>query len=243
MPVLDRDRQIVRSLEVVPTPGPRRQCYVGTRSVDGRTVLIRSADGTRPLPNAPVYGFDWGYPSRECRRLADALLRELTDRIPPPAIRDALACESLAQMPWDHFSLSEGDLRDWIEARGYNVKDWPATPAASASAGSPDSPIDDDPATHRGPRLVRPPRRGAGVGVPRLGDAHRPTLAATRQCRRRGEPVPARHVEPSTSRLSLALRGLGAFVSTASCGPFGAVMRASRRSASAAAAGPRARLA
>jgi hypothetical protein len=89
-------------------------------------MLVVTDDGTES-EFAPASGwFDWGWPSLgPTRRLARALLLDVTGREPPTEARDALATEELAHFPWAAFSLSAGELRGWIEARGYSIGDWP----------------------------------------------------------------------------------------------------------------------
>ncbi len=106
--------------------GPDR-LYVGEREAGHPVILIVGAEGAESLFAPALGGFDWGWPSMGAtRRLARALLLDVTGREPPAGIRDALATEELAHFPWAGFSLTGRQLLDWIESRGHAIADWPA---------------------------------------------------------------------------------------------------------------------
>ena len=109
------------------SPAQLGRVYIGERDPGHPVMLVVGDDGTERL-FAPALGeFDWGWPSMGgTRRLAQALLLDVTGREPPPGLRDALATEELAHFPWGAFSLTGRELIGWIEARGHTIADWPA---------------------------------------------------------------------------------------------------------------------
>jgi hypothetical protein len=121
-----------------PSPGKLRDIYVGGREAGHPVMLVVRDHGTERLPGPTPGGFDWGWPSMGgARRLAHALLLDLTGHDPPPWIRDTLATEMLAHLPWAAFSLTGRELLGWIESRGYTIADWPLANSSSGSSRAP----------------------------------------------------------------------------------------------------------
>jgi hypothetical protein len=120
-----------------PSPAKLRQIYLGAREAGHPMMLVVQENGTEHLHAPTAGGFDWGWPSLGgARRLAHAMLLDLTGRVPPPWILDTLAAEELAHLPWTAFTLTGQQLLAWIESRGCAIADWP--PANSFSHGSTD---------------------------------------------------------------------------------------------------------
>jgi hypothetical protein len=123
------------------SPSTLDQIYTGKREAGHPVMFVVGGDGTERM-FAPALGwFDWGWPSMgPTRRLARALLLDVTGREPPPGIRDALLTEVLAHFPWAGFSISGRELVAWIESRGQTIADWPAahsTPGTGILAAAP----------------------------------------------------------------------------------------------------------
>jgi hypothetical protein len=145
-----------------PSPSEFRHIYVGRRETGHPVVDVLRQNGAERLRPPTRGGFDWGWPGiGGARRLAHALLLDLTGRNPPPWIRDTLATDKLAHLPWAAFSLTGRELLGWIEARGYTISDWPpANPtlacelarASLTSRGSPRTRRRHVPAAPRQPR-------------------------------------------------------------------------------------------
>jgi hypothetical protein len=112
-------------------PSHANKVYLGRRLAGDPTVLVLSEHGVAPLLGAGPSRFDWGWACPGSRRLAEALLADLTGRSAPPAVRDALACEGLAHLRWGAFALSWRELLDWVEDRGYAVGEWAAAAVAT----------------------------------------------------------------------------------------------------------------
>ena len=112
--------------------------YHGERDAGHPMMLVIDENGNEsPLARARG-GFDWGWPSMNgTRRLARALMMDVTGREPPPGVRDAFATEELSHFPWGSFSVSGRDLLEWIDSRGYELAAWPLadyTPVISPRA-------------------------------------------------------------------------------------------------------------
>jgi hypothetical protein len=114
--------------------GELDQIYLGKREAGRPVMLVVGEDCTERMFAPALGGFDWGWPSGATRRLARALLLDVTGREPPAGVRDALATEQLAHFPWATFSLTRGELLGWIESRGYTIADWPATSSTPSTA-------------------------------------------------------------------------------------------------------------
>jgi hypothetical protein len=116
------------------SPSEFRQIYVGRREAGHPVVDVLRQNGTERLSPPTRGGFDWGWPGiGGARRLAQALLLDLSGRNPPPWIRDALATDKLTHLPWAAFSLTGRELLRWIESRGYAISDWPLANPTPAS--------------------------------------------------------------------------------------------------------------
>ena len=122
-----------------PSPRKLRHIYVGGREAGHPVMLVVRENATERLRATTPGGFDWGWPSG-AKRLAHALLLDLTGRDPPPEIHDTLATEELAHLPWAAFSLTGRELLGWIESRGYTIADWPLANSSSASCRTPCAP-------------------------------------------------------------------------------------------------------
>jgi hypothetical protein len=149
------------------------QIYIGEREAGHPVMRVLVEDGAES-PFAPASGwFDWGWPSLSAtKRLARALLAEVTGREPPAAVSDAFATEELAHFPWAAFSLTGRELLGWVEARGETVADWPeATPTTRVRSEAPAPPPARD-------RVSR--RRSAAARVSRSWVPARAPLVALR---------------------------------------------------------------
>jgi hypothetical protein len=139
--------------------------YVGEREAGHPVILVVGAEGAESMFAPALGGFDWGWPSMGAtRRLARALLLDVTGREPPGGIRDALATEELAHFPWAGFSLTGRQLLDWIESRGDAVVDWPA---ADSAPGDPIACAASSVRDHVSPTSLA--TRVAGARVPKRG--------------------------------------------------------------------------
>jgi hypothetical protein len=94
------------------------QVYIGRREAGHPVMLVVGEDGTESAFASKSGLFDWGWPSmRAIKRLAAALLLDVTGREPPAGLRDAFATEELAHFPWAQFSITGRELLEWIAAR------------------------------------------------------------------------------------------------------------------------------
>jgi hypothetical protein len=92
--------------------------YVGEREMGHPVMLVIEEDGSEHSFAPSLGEFDWGWPSlRATRRLARALLLDVTGHEPPEVLCDELAAELLAHLPWGSFSLTARDVRGWLELR------------------------------------------------------------------------------------------------------------------------------
>ncbi|MGO9971485.1 MAG: hypothetical protein ACLP01_01375 [Solirubrobacteraceae bacterium] len=112
------------------------QIYVGKREAGVPTVLVVRDTGAEYMP-APERGtFGWGWPSTGgARRLAHALLRDLTGRNAPPWVADKIAARELAQLERAAFSITGRQILGWIGFYGYSISEWP--PAQRSLTPSP----------------------------------------------------------------------------------------------------------
>lgn len=127
------------------------QIYVGKREAGVPAVLVVRETGAEYIP-APARGlFSWGFPSTGgARRLAHALLLDLTGRNAPPWVADKIAARELARLPRSTFSVTGRQILGWIGSYGYSILDWPP---ASSPVGI---------AAHDAPGGTVPPRRVDG---------------------------------------------------------------------------------
>ena len=102
------------------------QIYVGKREAGVPTVLVVRHTGAEYLPTPERGSFSWGWPATGGgRRLAHALLLDLTGRNAPPWVVDRLAGRELAQLPRAAFSVTGRQILGWIGSYGYSILDWP----------------------------------------------------------------------------------------------------------------------
>ncbi len=137
------------------------QIYVGKREAGVPTVLVVRDTGAEYLPAPERGGFGWGWPSTGgARRLAHALLRDLTARNAPPWVADKIAARELAQLPRAAFSITGRQILGGIGFYGYSISEWP--PAQRSLTPSPiNGTTCDAPDGTIAPKL----RRGAPVAV------------------------------------------------------------------------------
>jgi hypothetical protein len=115
------------------SPSKLDQIYIGERDAGHPVMFVVGRDGIERTFAPALGGFDWGWPSMGgTRRLARALLLDLTSREPPAGLRDAFATEELAHFPWGGFRVTGEELLGWIESRGHTVTDWPVADASFA---------------------------------------------------------------------------------------------------------------
>jgi hypothetical protein len=112
------------------------QIYVGTRDAGVPTVLVVRDTGAEYMPAPQRGAFGWGWPcTGGVRRLAHALLLDLTGRNAPPWVVDKIAACELTQFPRASFSVTGRQILGWIGCRGYSILDWP--PAQRSLTPSP----------------------------------------------------------------------------------------------------------
>jgi len=122
------------------TPTRLERIYRGERGIGDPIVLVTEDDGSESALASAFDGFDWGCSGVDTRRLARALLIDVTGREPPAWVRDAFATEELAHFEWRSFLITGRDLLEWIEYHGYKLADWPlvdSTPAMGPVASVP----------------------------------------------------------------------------------------------------------
>ncbi len=118
------------------------QIYVGKREAGVPTVLVVRGTGAEYMPAAHRGAFSWGWPcTGGTRRLAHALLLDLTGRNAPPWVVDTIAARELTQLPRASFSVTGRQILGWIGSCGYSILDWPSaqrsrTPSPTRSTAS-----------------------------------------------------------------------------------------------------------
>ncbi|MGO9750771.1 MAG: hypothetical protein ACLP8S_32265 [Solirubrobacteraceae bacterium] len=112
------------------------QIYVGKRQAGVPTVLVVRDTGAEYMPAPERGAFGWGWPSTGgARRLAHALLLDLTGRNAPPWVADKIAARELGQLPRAAFSITGRQILGWIGFYGYSISEWP--PAQRSLTPSP----------------------------------------------------------------------------------------------------------
>ncbi len=102
------------------------QIYVGKREAGVPTVLVVRETGGEYMPTPERGAFSWGWPSTGgARRLAHALLLDLTGRNAPPWVADRIAARELAHLPRAAFAVTGRQILGWIGSDGYSILDWP----------------------------------------------------------------------------------------------------------------------
>ncbi|MGO9902480.1 MAG: hypothetical protein ACLP0J_22975 [Solirubrobacteraceae bacterium] len=102
------------------------QIYVGKREAGVPTVLVVRDTGGEYMPTPERGAFSWGWPSTGgARRLAHALLLDLTGRNAPPWVADEIAARELAHLPRAAFAVTGRQILGWIGSYGYSISDWP----------------------------------------------------------------------------------------------------------------------
>ncbi|HYB31710.1 MAG TPA: hypothetical protein VEF89_34325, partial [Solirubrobacteraceae bacterium] len=98
-------------------------------------VFVVRATGTERLVPPGSGHFYWGWRSSSgSRRLALALLLDLTGRVPPTGVCDEIAAEHVAHLPWPAFAITGHQILAWIESHDHTISDWPpATPLTTAN--------------------------------------------------------------------------------------------------------------
>jgi hypothetical protein len=120
---------------ITPSDLQLRQIYVGDRDGGHSAVFVVRDTGTERLVSPGSSHFYWGWRSSSgSRRLALALLLDLTGRVPPTRVCDEIAAEHVARLPWPAFAITGHQILAWIESHDYTISDWP--PATSLTAAS-----------------------------------------------------------------------------------------------------------
>ncbi len=164
------------------------QTYVGRRDSGVPTVLVVRATGGEVVLAAPGGVFSWGWPSTAgARRLAHALLLDLTGREAPLWVLDRLAARELAHLSHAAFSLTGRQILGWVDGHDSDsMSDWPPARRPSTAVpilGAPRdalAPVVKTGAPRIAPRV--PSTLGSTAGQPR------PLVRRDRQ--REPEPAP-----------------------------------------------------
>ena len=106
------------------TPTRLERIYRGERGIGNPIVLVIEEDRTESVLAHAFDGFDLGWSGIDTRRLARALLIDVTGREPPAWVRDAFATEELAHFDWRSFLITGRDVLEWIGYHGYEIADW-----------------------------------------------------------------------------------------------------------------------
>jgi hypothetical protein len=148
------------------------QIYVGKREAGVPTVLVVRETGAEYMPAAQRGAFSWGWPcTGGTRRLAHALLLDLTGRNAPPWVVDKIAAREVTQLPRASFSVTGRQILGWIGSCGDSILDWP--PAQRSFTRSPIRSTASDALEGNIDRRVRwrarspDPARSRGHGEPR----------------------------------------------------------------------------
>jgi hypothetical protein len=101
------------------------QVYHGTRDGGVPTVVVMRDSGDQQSLASPYGAFSWGWPSTGgARRLAHALLLDLTGRDAPHWVLDTLAARELPRLPRAAFAITGRQILGWVESHGYSISDW-----------------------------------------------------------------------------------------------------------------------
>ncbi len=162
------------------------QIYVGKREAGVPAVLVVRETGAEYIPAPPRGAFSWGRPcTGGARRLAHALLLDLTGRNAPPWVVDKIAARELTQLPRASFSVTGRQILGWIGSCGYSILDWPPAHCAFMP-----SPIRDTPSDAYETRIDRRIRWRARSPAPARSTSIKPRMGADRDPSFPGDPGP-----------------------------------------------------